>query len=186
MNIPEVQMIMHLTKDVPDRLLRAADEINVRTTMFKQVVMIVSRADIRSNVSDSRSSHSAFLAGHFKRPQSLPLTVARDDHYCHRFLIKGHLAQICPAPAPHPDAFTNLQKYLALPKKQFNKHKMPETNEINASHSVVFYRRIGDAGSSDHISPDFKNFLGYFPIVPELVRFGNGATGYARGRGTIC
>ena len=31
------------------------------------------------------------------------------------------------------------------------------------------------------MSPDFKNFLEYLPIMPEPVSFGNGATGYALG-----
>ena len=138
---------MHLTEDVPDRLQRAADEINVCTTTFEQAVAIMARADIRFKVSDSRSSHSAFLAGHFKKHPSLPLTVARDDHYCHWCLINGHLAQICLSPALLPDAFTNLEKYLALPKKQFNKRKKPETNEGTASHSVSSYRWIVDVNS---------------------------------------
>ena len=53
------------------------------------------------------------------------------------------------------------------------------------SHPILSYRWIVDSGSSDHMSPDFKNFLEYFPMTPEPVNFGNGATGYALGRGNI-
>ena len=48
MDIPEQQMIIHLTRDVPEHLLRAADEVNVRKTSFKEAVAILVRAEMRA------------------------------------------------------------------------------------------------------------------------------------------
>ena len=65
-------------------------------------------------------------------------------------------------------------------KPKFSKpkhHALGPTGTV--SHSFPSYRWIVDSGSSDYMSPHFKNFLEYFPMVPELVNFGNGATGYA-------
>ena len=55
----------------------------------------------------------------------------------------------------------------------------------SVSHPILSYRWIVDSGSSDHMSPEFHNFLEYFPMTPEPVNFGNGATGYALGHGNI-
>ena len=53
------------------------------------------------------------------------------------------------------------------------------------SHPSVSSRWIVDSGSLEHVSPEFANFLEYFPTVPEPVRFANSATGYTLGRGNI-
>ena len=48
MDILEQQMIIHLTRDVPEQLLRAADEVNVRKTSFKEAVAILVHAEMRA------------------------------------------------------------------------------------------------------------------------------------------
>ena len=120
MDIPEQQMIIHLTRDVPEQLLRAADEVNVRKTSFKEAVAIMIRAETRAQEStSSRPSHNAFMANQ-RTPPTLPasiLALSKADHFCHRCLTKGHMAQICQSPLPHPDAYSNFEKYMNGPKK---------------------------------------------------------------------
>lgn len=190
-DISDAQLVMYLIKDLPDRLMRAADEISVRDTSFSQAVLILTRAELRAKTSNSGSSH-AFLAGCNKKPPPLPanaLLLSRDDHFCHRCRTKGHLAQICPAPTPSPEAYPALEKYLSLPKKKFNKNKQQDAHagivSLLVSQPSFTYRWIVDSGSSDHMSPDFDRFTDYCPMVPEPVNFGNGAKGYALGKGDI-
>ena len=193
MDIPEQQMIIHLTRDVPEQLLRAADEVNVRKTSFKEAVAILVRAEMRAQEStSSRTSHNAFMAGQ-RTPPSLPqsiLALSRAEHYCHRCLTKGHQAAICQAPLPHPDAYVAYEKFMNGPRKPQQRFSKPKPHQAlgptgTVSHPILSYRWIVDSGSSDHMSPDFKNFLEYFPMTPEPVNFGNGATGYALGRGNV-
>ena len=99
------------------------------------------------------------------------------------------MEQIFPAPAPAPGAYAALEKYLSLPKKKLNKHKQQDASagivSLLVSQPALTYRWIVDSGSSDHMSRDFGKFIEYCPMVPEPVKFVNGATGYALGKGDI-
>ena len=130
-DINAVQLIMYLTKDLPNRLLRAADEISVRNTSFQRAVSILPRVDLRSKASNSGWS-PAFLAGYNKKPPPLQSSVGHDEgRFCHRCQSKGHLAQICLAPAPAPGAYAALKKYLSFPKKKLNKHMQRDASAGN-------------------------------------------------------
>ena len=54
---PSEHLIMLLAKDLPVDFIRAVDEINVRDTAYKQAVAILTRADLRNNASETRSTN---------------------------------------------------------------------------------------------------------------------------------
>ena len=97
----------------------------------------------------------------------------------------GHLARVCQLPHPAPNAYALHEKSILLPRKKHHKsNKDASTLGTDSGPSVTFWW-IVDSGSSEHMSPEVASFLDYFPIVPKTVRFGNGSTRYALGRGNV-
>ena len=105
----EDQLIMHLVKDLPSKYERVSDEIQVRVDIFyRDAVALLTRADLRSKASSSRSSHSALAATR----SAVPNFTISDDLYCQRRESSCHLASVCQALQPSPKAYAKYEKYI--------------------------------------------------------------------------
>ena len=144
---------MHLVKDLPPKFERVADEIQVRSNItYRDAVALLTRADLRSKVSSSRSSHSALAA----TKSAVPNFTTSDDLYCQRCESVGHLPSVCQALQPSPKAYAKYEKFL-LYKKNHPRNRRdngsssaaPAGTLLSCSHA----RWIVDSGATDHMSP---------------------------------
>ena len=139
-------------------------------------------------VERANNHHSSFsLQCIYDRSTDQLLFTIRENLHCHRCNTKGPLAPVFPALKPVQEAYPSYVRHVAniKPRNRQNIHSN-HRNDRDASTSGAIpnqsvLRWMVNSRASDHTSPDFKHFLKYFPVVPEPVKFGNRATGYALG-----